>query len=110
MPPLVVMQNRRYGVNVEEPRFNGIQADRPYTAPPKFPDADVARLALVLFDLAQTFEPEVGHVIIITRPVSHDELAEMAGLTEPEVSQAIERLRGLGLVDVRRQRFILREL
>lgn len=67
----------------------------------------VERLARALHNLAESFEVEAGHTMLITHAVAPDDLAALAGLSRSSLALAAERLGQLGVIAPRRQRFIL---
>jgi CRP-like cAMP-binding protein len=67
----------------------------------------VERLALVILNLTERQEIEDGYCIVVTRPVSHEELAGLVGATRQWISMTLDRFRKRGLIDVRNRRLVV---
>lgn len=85
-------------------------ASRELTADAAVPAAqatDMERLALALLNCAEKCEIEAGLVMHITRPISVEALAGLAGLGEYSAALLLNYLLEAGFVARRRSRFIL---
>jgi CRP/FNR family transcriptional regulator, cyclic AMP receptor protein len=69
----------------------------------------LGRVARRLSDLTERFGDRTSHGIVITLPISQDELAGWSGASRESVSKALGTLRELGLVETRRRAFLVRD-
>jgi CRP-like cAMP-binding protein len=67
----------------------------------------VERLALVLLNLADHRQFDLGDAVLVTRAVSHEELAALVGATRQWISMTLERFRKRGLLATRNRRIII---
>ena len=65
------------------------------------------RLAETLLLLAQKLGRPNSHSTQIEHKITHEELAEMVGTTRPRITEFMLKFRGLGLIDVNRDRFLV---
>ncbi len=67
------------------------------------------RLAQVILDLAECAEIDVANSIFLTEAISNNRLAALAGGRPKTVARMIEHFKLRGLVETRRERFIIRQ-
>lgn len=65
------------------------------------------RLAETLLLLAHKLGRPNSHSTRIEHKITHEELAEMVGTTRPRITEFMLKFRGLGLIDVNRDRFLV---
>jgi CRP-like cAMP-binding protein len=65
------------------------------------------RLAETLLLLAQKLGRPNSDSTRIEHKITHEELAEMVGTTRPRITEFLLKFRGLGLIDVNRDRFLV---
>jgi CRP/FNR family cyclic AMP-dependent transcriptional regulator len=63
----------------------------------------VTRVARRLVELAQRYGEETGDGILITLPISQEELASWAGASREAITKALHDLREVGLIETRRR-------
>jgi hypothetical protein len=73
------------------------------------PPALKIRLARVILDLAECAEIDVANSIFLTGAISNERLAVLAGAKADAVARLTAQFVSLGLVEKRRQRFIIRQ-
>jgi hypothetical protein len=67
------------------------------------------RLAQAILDLAECAEIDVANSIFVTGAISNDSLAALAGGKPKTVARMVEQFKLRGLVEKRRERFIIRQ-
>ncbi|MGZ4203415.1 MAG: Crp/Fnr family transcriptional regulator [Thermoleophilaceae bacterium] len=70
----------------------------------------LGRVSLRLVELAERFGEPVDGGLLITLPITQDELAGWAGASREATSKALRDLRELGLVETRRRNITVRDL
>ena len=70
----------------------------------------LGRVSLRLVELAERFGEPVEGGLLITLPITQDELAGWAGASREATSKALRDLRELGLVETRRRNITVRDL
>lgn len=67
----------------------------------------LGRIAQILLDLADRYGKKVGEGIQIAMPLSHKELAEMAGTAREVISRVISRFKRIGCISFTENRIII---
>ena len=70
----------------------------------------VGRVCACLLDLAQQFGTTVGDGVVMTSPLTQEELGTWAGISRPATARALRRLREDGLVEQRGRRLQLNDV